>query len=71
MLRGASAAWPACQQAPAGFDKHLGSRDDVGVGGVLAPVMADAADRRYEQHRRRHDGGEDLGVVTGAARHPD
>src|SRR4051794_372878 len=31
--------------------------------------MADAADRGHEQHRARHDAGEVLGVVAGAARH--
>ena len=35
------------------------------------PVMADAADRGHEQHARRHDGGENLGVMAGAAGHAD
>jgi hypothetical protein len=57
------------QQAPAGVDKDLGPGDDVGIAGVLAPMMADAADRGHEQHSGRHDGGENLGVMAGAARH--
>ena len=33
------------------------------------PVVRDAADRGHEQHACRHDGGEHLGVMAGAARH--
>src|SRR5471030_1976613 len=33
------------QQAPAGLNEHRVSRDDVGVIGVLAPMMTDATDR--------------------------
>src|SRR6516165_7428681 len=61
------ASW--CQEAPAGFDKHLCPRDDIGVFGVFVPVMADTADRGHEQHPGRHDRGEDLGIVTGTAWH--
>src|SRR6202171_4861975 len=59
------------QQAPAGFDKDLRTCYDVGVAGVFTPVMTDAADRGYEQHARRHDRGENLGVMAGAAWHAD
>jgi hypothetical protein len=55
------------QQASAGFDKDLRTCDDVGVAGVFTPVMTDAADRGYEQHARRHDRGENLGVLAGCA----
>src|SRR3977135_3412296 len=53
------------QQTPAGLDKYLGSSDDVGIISVFAPMMTDASDRRHEQHAGRHDGGENLRVVTG------
>ena len=39
--------------------------------GVLAPVMADAADRRHEHHRGGQLAREPLRVVAGAARHAD
>ncbi len=57
------------EEPPAGVDEDLRARDDVGVGGVLGPVVADAADRRHEQHGRGHDGREQLRVVAGAAGH--
>src|SRR6202165_4515950 len=59
------------QQTPAGLDKDLSTGDDVGIAGVFAPMMADAADRGHKQHAGRHDGGENLGVMTGAAGHAD
>src|ERR1700694_2214037 len=59
------------QQAPAGLNKDLGPRDDVGIAGVFAPMMTDAADRGHEQHAGRHDGGENLGVMAGAAGHTE
>src|SRR6202142_31914 len=59
------------QQSPAGLNKDLRTRDDVGIGSVFAPVMTDATDRRYEQHAGRHDRGKNLGVMTGAAGHAD
>jgi hypothetical protein len=59
------------QQAPAGFDKDLRTGDDVGVACVFTPVMTDAADGGYEQHARRHDRGENLGIMAGAAWHAD
>src|ERR1700681_2340274 len=59
------------QQAAAGLNKDLGACDDVGIAGVFAPMMADAADRGHKQHAGRHDGGENLGVMTGAAGHAD
>ncbi len=57
------------QQAPAGLGEDLRTRDDILVGRVLPPMMADAADRGHEQHARRHEGGEHLSVMSGAARH--
>src|ERR1700726_4523338 len=59
------------QQAAAGLNKDLSACDDVGIAGVLAPMMADAADRGHKQHAGRHDRGENLGVMTGAAGHAD
>src|SRR3981081_1367684 len=74
--REANKQWtkPRCsfrQQAPAGLNKDLSACDDVVVAGVCAPVMTDAADRGHKQHASGHDSGENLGVVTGAAGHPD
>ena len=57
------------QQPPAGFDKDFCAGDDVGIVGVLGPVVADAADRGHEQHGCGHDGCENLRVMAGAARH--
>ena len=48
------------QQPAAGFDKDFCAGDDVGIISVLGPVMADAADRRHEQHACRHDAGENF-----------
>ena len=59
------------EQPPAGLDNHLRASNDVGVGGVLAPVMADAIDRGYKQHAGGHDRGEYLGIVASAAWHPN
>ncbi|KAH2777227.1 hypothetical protein KXW38_009409, partial [Aspergillus fumigatus] len=64
------AAVSSRQQFPARLDEYFRADDDIGVIGVFDPVMADAADRRHEQHARRHDGGEYLRVMAGAARHP-
>src|SRR5689334_11459997 len=49
--------------------EHLRAENQILVRGVLAPVMADAADRRHEHHRGRKLAREPLRVVAGAARH--
>src|SRR3954447_22782039 len=59
----------AAEYPTASFDEHLGAGDDVDVGGVLGPVMADAADRRYEQHARGHDCRQHLRIMAGTAGH--
>jgi hypothetical protein len=61
----------SCQQLPAGLDKDFGAQDDIGIVGIFVPVMADAANGRYEQHAGRHDRGQHLSIMTGAARHPN
>ena len=50
--------------------EHRTTQGDVRLVGVLGPMMADAADARHEQHRRRQPLGKDLRVVAGPARHP-
>ena len=55
------------QLAPVGVSKDLSACDDVGIGSVFAPMMTDAADRGHKHHACRHDSGENLGIMTGAA----
>ena len=50
--------------------EHVGAGRDVGRVGVLGDVVRQPADAGREDHRRRADAGEHLGVVAGAARHP-
>jgi hypothetical protein len=38
-------------------------------GRVLDKVVADAANAAYEQHAGRHVRGDELGIMTGPARH--
>jgi hypothetical protein len=57
------------EQFPAGVDEHLRACDDIGIGRVFLPVMADAVDRGHEHHAGRHDVGEHLGIMAGGAWH--
>ncbi len=48
-----------------GVGQNLATEDNVGVVTIFRKIMADATDRRNEQHRRRQAAGDDTGVVEG------
>ena len=51
------------------FEEDGGARREVGRVGVLGRVVRDAADGGDEDHPRRADPGEHLGIVPRARRH--
>src|SRR5439155_6613057 len=50
--------------------EDLRAEHDVGLGGVLRPVVADALETRDEHHSGATPARQDLRVVARAARHP-
>jgi hypothetical protein len=46
---------------PAGIDKDLRTRDDIGIGSVFGPMITDATDLKHEQHACGHDRCENFG----------
>ena len=67
---GATPRARACRELRDDVEQDVGAGDEIGIVGVFARTVADPADARHEDHRRRRNPGDHLGVVAGARGHP-